>query len=130
MILIHTQLKWVQYLVHFYLGFYNFYLTTLKLPLELQVPHNYVQQQLRCYTLRYKWNYLSHLISQECSQDISGHEGQIYLFAEEDVGDMLSSEMASTMSEKTGYSVATDTSTSVLSVQEALNSEYSYYKSS
>ncbi|CAH2268220.1 jg8226 [Pararge aegeria aegeria] len=38
---------------------------------------------------------------------------------EEDVGD-TASEMASTMSEKTGYSVATDTSTT-LSVQDALN---------
>lgn len=45
----------------------------------------------------------------------------MYDFLEEDVGD-TASEMATTVSEKTGYSVATDTSTT-LSVQDALNSK-------
>lgn len=40
---------------------------------------------------------------------------------EDDVGD-TASEMASTMSERTGYSAATDTSTT-MSVQDALNSK-------
>lgn len=42
------------------------------------------------------------------------------IVTEDEVGD-TASEMASTMSEKTGYSVSTDKSTT-LSVQDALNS--------
>lgn len=44
------------------------------------------------------------------------------MFTEDDDPDDSISEMASTVSERTGYSVATDTSTT-LSVQEALNSK-------
>lgn len=46
---------------------------------------------------------------------------------EDDDGGDTASEMTSAVSERTNYSVATDTSTT-LSVQEALNSKYFYYK--
>lgn len=42
--------------------------------------------------------------------------------SEDDDGGDTASEVASTMSERTGYSVATDTSTA-MSVQDALNSK-------
>lgn len=48
----------------------------------------------------------------------------ILAFTEDDDVCDTASEMASTMSERTGYSAATDTSTT-MSVQDALNSKFS-----